>query len=268
MSRQVILNGRPHDLDYEPSLKVGQLPNWRTPVIINGKMVHGVNLNGYDYPPADSGCVLYLPGLPGYGAAIWDRSGNNNHGAIVGAGWTRSPGGVWGLSLDQTDDRIDFSAVTGFLGATGTVMFWVKTGFAYDAAAPPDGEWRLVSLVDGANDRIIDLYYDPTLDLFSNYAVGPSFVSSAVQSFTINSYIHFAYTWDSAVEQALFVDTVRTVDVGVWAEKIPATLKLGCYNNNTDEWLGHIYLFSAHSTVLSNATITSRRNQERHLFGV
>lgn len=127
MTQIVTLNGRLHDLDYKPSLEHGSKPMRTTPVILNGQMVHGVNINGYDYPPCPSGVVLYLPGLPGYGSTIWDRSNQNNHGTITGATWVRNSKGLWYLDFDGSDDTIEITDASS-LGITGaqSVEFWLN----------------------------------------------------------------------------------------------------------------------------------------------
>ena len=156
MGQIVAINGKFHDLDYEPSLKIGKLPNWRTPIEINGKMVHGVNINGYDYPPVEPGCVLYYPGLPGQGSAIWDRSNNDNNGTIVGATWVRNSSGLWTLRIgDPTaDDYINIDSVLTQLAATtkGTWMTWVKLD-----DATPAGTASIITFGDTNGNEYISL---------------------------------------------------------------------------------------------------------------
>ncbi len=106
MSQIVIINGRPIECERKPYLAVGQPSPWRTPIEINGKMVYGVNINGYDYPPAGTGSILYYPGLPGQGATIWDRSNQGRDGTKFGATWKRLPGGLWYLDYDGGDDYV------------------------------------------------------------------------------------------------------------------------------------------------------------------
>ncbi len=56
------------------------------------------------FDPPDIGTVLYLPGLPGGGSKIFDRSPYGNNGTIVGATWARNAQGVWELSFGTTDE--------------------------------------------------------------------------------------------------------------------------------------------------------------------
>ncbi len=105
MGQIVTLNGRPLESEVEPYLQVGTPPRWQTPIVLNGRMVHDVTINGYDYPPAPSDSVLYYPGLPGQRATIWNRCkpGATNDGTITGAIWRRLPSGLWYLGFDGDD---------------------------------------------------------------------------------------------------------------------------------------------------------------------
>lgn len=127
MGQEVILNGRWHDIAPSPSLKVGGAQD-RPVVEINGRKIFGVNINGFTYPPADPNCVLYLPGLPGYGSTIWDRSGQGNDGTITGAAWKRTNGGAWVLSYDGSDDftQMNYSANLD-LTTDYSFIFWMRT---------------------------------------------------------------------------------------------------------------------------------------------
>jgi len=98
-------------------------------------MVHGINVNGYDYPPCPSGSVLYLPGLPGQGATIWDRSKSATHGTITGAIWRRSVGGLWYLHFDG-DDKVNLGASNLLANENEyTIMSWFRTSDVTDVGA-------------------------------------------------------------------------------------------------------------------------------------
>ena len=70
------------------------------------------------FNPPQLCCVLCLPGLPGAGSKIYDRSPYGNVGTIVGANWVRLPGGLWCLNFDGADDHVDFGT-TPSLDITG-----------------------------------------------------------------------------------------------------------------------------------------------------
>lgn len=73
-----------------------------------------------------AGAVLWLPGQDdAYSTTIRDRSGNNNHGTITGATWSRLPSGLWVLSFDG-DDYIAPPRITGLWANGGTVLFFCK----------------------------------------------------------------------------------------------------------------------------------------------
>jgi len=124
MGQIVTINGKPLECQQEPYLRVGQPPKWRTPIEINGKMVYGVNINGYDYPPADTGSLLYYPGLPGQGSTIWDRSNQSNHGTLVNATWVRLPSGLPVLNLDGDDCVTTGQPI--IPNTTFTISIWQK----------------------------------------------------------------------------------------------------------------------------------------------
>ena len=99
------------------------------------------------------GCVLDLPGLPGGGNKIYDRSPYGNIGTIIGATWLRTPSGLWVLSFDGSDDYVDCGSGSS-LDITGgiTVEVWAKcdgaTGSVSIAHDPQNKEGGL----GGANE--------------------------------------------------------------------------------------------------------------------
>jgi len=82
------------------------------------------------FNPPELGCVLYLPGLPGGGSKIYDRSPYGTPGSITGAAWKRLPSGLWCLNFDGTDDKVTVTS-GGLDGITDS--FTVKVWFKKDA---------------------------------------------------------------------------------------------------------------------------------------
>lgn len=68
--------------------------------------MHNINLPDVTgvFQPPELGCALFLPGLPGGGGKIHDRSPYGNSATITGAVWQVSPGGLPCLSFDGVDD--------------------------------------------------------------------------------------------------------------------------------------------------------------------
>ena len=56
--------------------------------------------------PPQAGCVLFLPGMPGGGSFIHDRTAHGNQGTITGAVWTRLESGQFCLTFDGVDDVV------------------------------------------------------------------------------------------------------------------------------------------------------------------
>ncbi len=79
-------------------------------------------------------CVLDLaPPLydPGYKRTIYDRSGKNNHGTIIGAIWERLSTGEWVLGYDGDDyiliaDNSNLSFGAGGVDRPFSILSWVK----------------------------------------------------------------------------------------------------------------------------------------------
>lgn len=78
------------------------------------------------FGPPELGCVLYIPGLPGGGSKIYDRSPYVNIGTITGATWVRIPSGLWCLYFDGSDDEIDCGNDSSLnLTTTFSLCFWM-----------------------------------------------------------------------------------------------------------------------------------------------
>ncbi len=94
------------------------------------------------FSPPPLGTVLWLPGLPGAGSKIYDRSPYGNHGTITGATGVRLPSGLWTQSFDGSDDRVNCGTGASLnVGTTMTLLMWVKI----TTLAPVAGAAFLVS---------------------------------------------------------------------------------------------------------------------------
>ena len=81
------------------------------------------------FNPPQLGCVFYLPGLPGGGSKIYDRSPYGHVCAIMGAHWVWLPSGLWVLSFDGQDDNVNCGNATSLKLSKLTLLAWVKTSY-------------------------------------------------------------------------------------------------------------------------------------------
>jgi len=267
MGQIVTLNGRPNDLDWRPSLKVGTRQD-RTPVEINGKTVHGVNINGYDYPPCEPECVLYLPGLPGYGSKIWDRSVSGNHGTIVGATWVKLASGQWSNYFDGLNDRIELGDTDVTNNANFSLKFWVKgaaqtdkTFYGEGDSTSNDGFFLLgTGYADSSKVRIVSR---------TSAGVWEYSFEGAITAFddtwhlVVFTYANPAYALyidgvlDLSGSQAITAKTMDRVTVGARGRLLYLNL-----------FTGQVCRETALLSTLSGSSINNQYNQERHIFGV
>ena len=92
------------------------------------------------FSPPEPGNVLYLPGLCGGSNKIYDRSPYANIGTITGATWGKTPGGVWCLSFDGSDDCVNCGNDASLdIADAITIEVWLKLPSA------PSGWSRVMS---------------------------------------------------------------------------------------------------------------------------
>ena len=215
------------------------------------------------FSPPELGCVLYLPGSPGGGSKIYDRSPYANHGAITGATWVRLPSGLWCLSFDGSDDKVDCGhdasldpadlsftflvwargdsdiANTGYIAQKGFSKYWnLRTSSKHPTMVLWDG----AGAVD-AQDNSID-------------------VSDEVWHF-------YACVRDYGNDIYLYVDAGTPITRSDTRGSLSAPaqdLVLG--NVSTAWWKGFIALPRIHNRALTALEIQTHFNREKHLFGV
>jgi len=268
MGQIVTLNGRWLDLDYKPALQVNTKRDY-TPVEINGRMVHGVNINGYDYPPANPSSVLYTPGLPGQGSTIWDMSKEGNDGTLVGATWVRLASGLWVVYFDGLDDSVDYGAGIG----DAATEFWASTWFCLDTDFPSgshmnlwnkrlDGDNALWVTLNNANGQVV-LYQRDS----GNWKV------------TLGSGVGYA-SWTAGIWYNIFVsksttngarlrvngDVART-SADTTAVPNGGNIKAGEYGTGED-LTAKLALLQIGLTGLSSSEEVGFYQRERHLLGV
>ena len=236
--------------------------NWSAGKVgtINQRAAHA---NGLSTPPI--GCVLHLPGLPGGGSKIYDRSPYGNVGTIIGATWTRLPSGLWVMSFDGDDDYVNCGSGTSLnIIAEMSIEAWVKRDTI-------DALMRIVGLDEAetrgyefgwrANNKLAFTYYG-IADVESS---GPAFTDTTnwhqVAVVKTGSTGNWTYTF--------YVDGV--VDgTNTSAQNVPARTKATRIGSSVDAFYfdGFIALPRVYNRALSALEIQNHFNREKHLFGV
>ncbi len=274
----VVINGVPLACSRNPPLQINGQKVWSPDININGQMITGVNINGYDYPPAPAGSVLYLPGLPGQGSTIWDRSDKANNGAITGATWTRLPSGLWVLSFDGNDfitvaDADSLSFGNGTVDTAFTILLWAKmtdaTGFR---------------MIGKMSSTVREYLFQTTGDNLQIACFDADNLNSitTVASATVTSYegkwVFFAGVYTGSglntglslyVNGAVVASTGSTTGTYVAMHNTAIDLTIGVANFATPSFAtGSIALPRLVGSALTAAQLLNIYNQERSLFNV
>lgn len=220
------------------------------------------------FAPPPLGSVLYLPGLPGGGGIIFDRSPYGNHGIITGATWVRTGRGLWYLDFDG-DDNLNCGDVTQLNAATAFhISFWIRPDVLNITR-----NW--VSKL-GVGQYSIALYtYGGTTNLYFDVRNGVSassyFDYSAVMSIGNLYKINIVFNGAGAAnadKAKLHINGVqRTLTYSGTFPTTTADLS-GVnllFGNNLD---GGMALEKVSNIVPTLSEITNDYQRERHLFGI
>jgi len=84
------------------------------------------------FNPPELGTVLSMPGLPGGGSKIYDRSPYGHIGTITDATWKRLPSGLWYLNFNGTSALVDCGNIASINAAQTdfTIRFWIRVSSA------------------------------------------------------------------------------------------------------------------------------------------
>jgi len=221
-----------------------------------------LNRNNLIFDPPSFDCVLYLPGLPGGGSSIHDRSPRGNHGSITGAVWKRLSNGLWHLSFDGSDDYVSVTDADSldFGNESFTIRLWLYLKGAYGDLigkyhTSQAGIWGF-SIKDTATIRF---YNDSgaqelTADNLAN--------SWQCLVFVVNRRDDKVYLYQQGCLKSSFGFTPQTFSNGV-------NLTIGKYTSA--QW-GNICcdvaLCSIHKRALSGLEIQNAFDREKNIFGV
>ena len=221
------------------------------------------------FDPPEIGNVLYLPGLPGGGPVIFDRSLYGNHGAITGATWTRLPSGLWGLGLDG-NDYVDCGN-SSILNPTSqmTLMSWVyhNNDLSEDEVW---GRWGPDAYVLGVNTA-----NHPFIKFVTNESGQYGIDGAGV--FPNQTLCHLATTFkgtDTGITLYLNGSAIVTTGLLSYPETIVTSAAFTVWGNlnriagSGYDWNGKLFLGKIFNSCLTATQIANIYQQERHLFGV
>ncbi len=207
------------------------------------------------FNPPELGCVFYLPGLPGGGNKIYDRSPYANVGTITGATWVRLPSGLWCLSFDGGDDWIGITANAALQMGAGD---WSAEAWINITA----GLSNYCGVVAFDNDGIV-FRTSGQLGLLQD----GDLVKGGGAAWSTGVW-HHAVVTRSGTTYKVYKDTV---DVSSTLSQLNYNLA-GIYyvgrGNAGSVYKGLIGEVKVYNRVLSALDIQNHFNREKHLFGV
>ena len=238
------------------------------------------SLNKLVFTPPPLGTVLYMPGLPGGGRYIHDRSPYGNVGTIIGAVWKRTEGGLWYLEFDGTDDWVRIPDDTSLDFGDGgedtafSIEAWVNFVSGGDTVTFSKGAnatRQYAMWILSASDKLRIQFWDDSSNAHLQ--------KESDDALSAETWLHIVMTYD-----ATEAHTGLTLYVN--GSVINATGSIsGAYTamepSLGDATIGRLYtdsvfagevhrqaLTRVHNIVLPPTVIAGHYQQERHLFGV
>lgn len=210
------------------------------------------------------GCVLDLPGLPGAGNKIYDRSPYGNIGTITGAVWKKLPGGLWYLDFDGEDDYVDLGSnlFSNAVMAKGTLMCWIE----------PDqvtSDRKALNFEDICNIQVDESKAEAYIWDGTNTAIVPS-----TTTLLVDTWYFLAMTWDGTTLKIYLngeyenSDSIGSPDFDAIDRHWGLGGKFSAFPPTASLFDGGIALSRAINRALSALEIQNHYQQEKHLFGV
>lgn len=232
-------------------------------------MVKTVLLNCEDrvFNPPEPSCVICLPGLPGGGSKVYDRSAYGNHGTVTGATWVKLPSGLWCLSFDGVDDYVNVDDGTELKPAS---LITLKT-WLYKTGDGTGNEQGLISKRNIANNNgYWLLHYEPSDRLYFGLKTADSLKSCYSNVGIANgTWYHFVGTFDGTTLRQ-YVNTVLQGNTNTGNAPISHdTTPLYLGRQGSAYFKGYIAIPEIHSGVVWTALDAQNSfNREKRLFGV
>jgi len=215
--------------------------------------------------PPQLGCVLFLPGLPGGGSKIYDKSPYGNSGTITGATWVRLPGGLWCLSFDGSDDYVDCGDKDSLkIAGDLTLEAWANlqaTGTNPTITSNQDG---------GTSGYTLAITTGRKIAFRHNGLDTPAMTTDELVG--TGQWYHLAGIYSgSEGKLKILINGKLRKQVNTSGTPAAATysLKIGRYGASGAEYFnGRIALVRVYNRALSALQIQNHFYQEKHIFGV
>jgi hypothetical protein len=217
------------------------------------------------FNPPQLGCVLAFTGLPGGDGKIYDRSPYGNVGTITGATWVRLPSGLWCLSFDGSDDRVNCGNNASLaLSDALTIEAWFRSDDVTNVT-------HIISRNLGFYLRIAggEIYWRIASAVTGNWA-------TTCQTSGLNLQTNTWYFGAVLYDKALGTENLKIYLGGVQvamadnADGIKVNANDNCIGElvGAERFHGLIGLLRIHNRALAALEIQNRFNREKHLFGV
>jgi hypothetical protein len=209
------------------------------------------------FHPPELGCILFMPGLPGSGNRIYDRSPYGNIGTVTGAVWKQMPSGLWYLDFDGLDDFVECATNASHdITSDITLKAWVYwTGTA-----------DFPRIIKKSNECYgLWKQYDTWCFHLKRGGDG---VNIQTPSGTVisNKWIHLVGTFDG-YSLRIYLNGVQrgiTISPGSYDSNPAGTVMIG----GSPSWKGGLALMEIHRRAWPPLDVQNSFNREKYLFGV
>ena len=215
------------------------------------------------YTPQDKSCVLSLDARDVRGDKIYDRSGEGNHGTIIGAVLKPGNYGVLALEFDGVDDWVDCNVnVDTTVDFSLEVMMKQFAGYNNINAVFADSGYNVGFGMD--NDGTISFFH------FGGALSTTKFKASDDELVKIGWWVHYVGTFVASsgamklYKNGLLVGT----DILTGTPRDNANNLRLSSSQALHDFIGQIAIAKRYNRELSSSEISQRSNNLRHQYGI
>ena len=250
------------------------------PIDVNGNSINSLGTRLFNSTEiVSTGLVWYYDAgiadsYAGSGTSIVDFTGNGNNATLSDFSYINT----WGGSFQNTTGRVGSAGIQVPLGnfskLVGTCEFWMRPT-TYDTGngifvnrnedTPNSANWWWLGVWQNAN-----LYFRLGRN-DGNCCIHDNMISSWPSIHSLNTWGHYAVTWNSGVDSRIYFNGVlrQTVSIGTLTGSNDSSVGrwgLG-HNSSNSQWLGQAGTFKHYNRVLSAAEVLQNFQADRPRFG-